>query len=221
MHLFLFAFSGALAFGIQSASIAQEPLPASSGRSEAIQDHFDCLVEQTKRLDDGISDAATIGAAVASACQTTLSGVVEAESQGKSRQYRRMFAEELASGAESEATRIVLTVRQKQTRREAPEQQQHTEPKSRILDIDDGLSFVKVCRESSIRCSEFAETVIYSFSSGVSFAGQSPALCLPESYRRFELYSDMLELENEGKDLLDAPAIDAILTFLMRRYPCV
>ncbi|MAH14837.1 MAG: hypothetical protein CMN65_03655 [Sphingomonadaceae bacterium] len=205
---------------VSAAASADQEETSLPTRDEATRAHFNCQLEQARLLDDGKSDARTIGEAVANACVSTLSTVADVLSQGESKRFRRYLWEDLTQNANTEATGIVLMVRKKEA---APANGLGVpaSPPSNTYDIPtDGRTLVAFCGERPSLCTEFAEVVITSFSSGVALSEGKLPFCLPEPYRRFELLGDLKDIANQGEDLLAMPAQDAIILSLMRRYPC-
>ena len=73
--------------------------------------HLGCLHDAVESLDDGISDAATIAAAVAPSCSATMAHLVEVRGRALSKRARYFFAE-LQRGRQIDyATAMVLRFR--------------------------------------------------------------------------------------------------------------
>jgi hypothetical protein len=110
-----------------TATLAVAAGPASElEKGAAANAYLDCMLSQAASMDDGTSDAETIGRAIAPACRQQMGQVVAVFGQGQSGQtrdmlYRRMISEEGTTGAAA-----VLKVRRTAARASqagAPERQ--------------------------------------------------------------------------------------------------
>lgn len=214
--------SGAFAaLWFSSSGIGQAAQSDGSATGAATRAHIKCQYDQAKRLDDGKSDARSIGEAVATACSATFSSLIDVMSEGESRRYRRMLSEEIARGAIAEATGIVLTIRNSKKSVEYKETKALTEASPFFEGgQSDGAALLAMCLERASDCTNFAEAAINSFSAGVTFSQAALPFCLPEPYRRFELLGDLREIASHGDDLLAMPASEAVIVLMMRRFPC-
>lgn len=84
--------------------------PTSAEEAAAIV-HFNCLANKAKEMDDGISDAATIGAVIAPSCHVELQNWASVVSRHDNKRVKVMILERWKANATNFATRVVLDVR--------------------------------------------------------------------------------------------------------------
>lgn len=77
--------------------------------------YLDCLAEQIVLLDDGVSDAMTVGRVVANACRSKREDVAAIMSKGN-RRVQRLLSDRLASHAPEDAATFVLQSRSEKSR---------------------------------------------------------------------------------------------------------
>lgn len=83
--------------------------PASEAtKGAAIRSWLLCLDEQAGRFDDGLSDARTVGRAIAPRCRDQFIYAIDLESQGKNANVRAMVRERLLAREVDEAAESVL-----------------------------------------------------------------------------------------------------------------
>ena len=212
----------ALTAALCAVSAQAREAPATEAEiDQAIRAHIECQIENAFSLDDGTSDAATVGKAVAIACSPSLLKAAEAMAKGSPPQVKRKLTDQLSREAHSEAITFVLKVRSGEFAHLKPDTQSKVSTKAASGFIEKGRDLVSACGgEAVLDCASFAEAITKAFAGGVAFAGGTIPYCLPAPYRRFEVVSDLENLEDEGEDLLDADAGQAIIMFYMRRYEC-
>jgi hypothetical protein len=97
-----------------------EPKPSEADKKAAYQAYAACLYSNAVALDDGRSDASTIGMAVRSACRSDYMKTVRIEIQGKGPDYARGFLETAQKADLEIATTAVLKVRSGSTLSSGP-----------------------------------------------------------------------------------------------------
>lgn len=95
-------------------AIAREAPATPEERKAAAQIYTDCHVANALKLDDGVSDAGTIGEAVALTCRPEMEEFARVMTKEQKRdRVRLMLIERMGSRAANEATLALLMVRQK------------------------------------------------------------------------------------------------------------
>ena len=103
--------------GIVLASVLANPTysktePATEAEVDSADEaHLGCLYDAVGSLDDGVSDAATIAAAVAPACSATMARIFDVRGRALSKRARYFFAELLRGRQIDYATTMVLRFR--------------------------------------------------------------------------------------------------------------
>ena len=92
--------------GCASAAVITQPQ-----KEAAMQSIFDCYAKGASQLDDGRSDAATIGEAVAQICKAELQSYINLISANGYEQ--RLMEDRLSASAPKNATAVVLKLRAK------------------------------------------------------------------------------------------------------------
>lgn len=102
----------ALMVGHTSIADARRPQPATEAENrEALLANARCLYRQAAMMDDGISDAATIGSAIAPACSQSWNVYVELQGRHLSSLARQMLRNRMADDPAQVATSMVLARR--------------------------------------------------------------------------------------------------------------
>lgn len=108
-----------LALSCAFLAIGLVSIPASARKAPAPQEEIDtdikaylgCLTTHAAEMDDGISDAGSIGRAIATSCRAELMTTAEAMGRGENARVNRLLQERLQSHEEEEGTKAVLRVR--------------------------------------------------------------------------------------------------------------
>lgn len=219
--------------------------PATEVEKEAAtRAYVECKIDKAKRLDDGISDAISIGAAIASACRPEMETVAGVLAKGEKRdRVRLMLIDRLANHAVEDAAAVVLLERRKR----ANVDQDSTEQRAAVQTSEQNAArqsayIPKASREAAAReqlmtgadlnvacnaiddewskCSAFIRGVMYAYRAGVLREGGRPPYCLPERFFAFEWTGDVVEFLNAHPDFADAPAQSAVIVALEAKYPC-
>lgn len=99
-----FCFGGALA----------REAPATNAETEsAKRAYIECRIAKARSLDDGISDAMTIGRVVAAACRWEMEQVATVLTQGENGRVRSMLIDRMSGRAAEDAAAIVLLERKR------------------------------------------------------------------------------------------------------------
>ncbi len=106
--------SAALACGLISAMAPAREAPATNEEKKAAAlAYVQCQADQAETLDDGISDAATIGTVIANKCRTLMEEYARVMTKDQKRdRVRVMLIERMAGRAVASATEHVLYQRQ-------------------------------------------------------------------------------------------------------------
>jgi hypothetical protein len=107
--------SATLALSACSQSQTQEAEASASERAAAKQAYLRCLFESAAALDDGKSDAATVGVAVRGACHRQFMDSVRLEIRGKGPDYASGYLEGAGKTEAELATTAVLRYRRAST----------------------------------------------------------------------------------------------------------
>ncbi len=113
LGLSIVALAGAI---VVSPSVVQaRELPATDAeKDEAGHAYIACQADKAGMLDDGYSDALTIGRAVASACRSEMENLAEVLTKGSKRdRVRLLLIDRLASHAALDASVVVLLERKR------------------------------------------------------------------------------------------------------------
>ncbi|MCM3420552.1 hypothetical protein [Sphingopyxis alaskensis] len=106
----------ALCFG----EVSARESPASYAEKEAaMRAYMDCRIIRAQSLDDGISDAITIGRVVAAACQREMEQAAAVLTQGENARVRSMLTDRMSGRAAEDAATIVLLERKRKVEQEA------------------------------------------------------------------------------------------------------
>jgi hypothetical protein len=105
---------------VPAATFAKDAPPTAEERDLAIKGYMGCMFEGAAKLDDGVSDALTVGATVARQCRSQLNTMVDVIARGKNRHVHDLFldrriADEAQSGAD-----VVVTLRAHRRANPAP-----------------------------------------------------------------------------------------------------
>ena len=92
-------------------SAHSKPEATEQEEKAAAESEVKCFFASIERYDDGISDAATVGRAVADSCRQTILDVADVYSQGGSRNLVSMMREKFVEEAPAGAADKVLEVR--------------------------------------------------------------------------------------------------------------
>ena len=85
--------------------------PLAINKDAAVQRFGECVAREAPALDDGISDARTVGAAAASACHAEADAMTQAYTVGMSPAGRETYRSRLKGLTVDLATRTVLSIR--------------------------------------------------------------------------------------------------------------
>lgn len=88
----------------------QDPYAPTPAASAAMGHYLQCFATEANRIDDGVSDAATIGRAIAPLCTEERIAAAKAIAEGRAR-YEAMAIAQLKNQAPEAATRVVLQER--------------------------------------------------------------------------------------------------------------
>jgi hypothetical protein len=92
--------------------VAARPLPPTDvEKSDVIHALKDCYAARATDLDDGISDAASVGGAVAAACDGPLQSTAALFTRGQNQRVTNELIDELRKTATQWATGVVLQLR--------------------------------------------------------------------------------------------------------------
>ncbi|MGA1851294.1 hypothetical protein VH570_10730 [Sphingobium sp. HT1-2] len=100
------------AMNIDAAAAREKQLPASEEEKQAaIQQMVECFRVNAPNYDDGVSDASTIGTAVASSCNADILSAADVVAQGQNQRTQYYVRENFVKNGGEIATRVVLQVR--------------------------------------------------------------------------------------------------------------
>ncbi|OZA21187.1 MAG: hypothetical protein B7X90_02835 [Novosphingobium sp. 17-62-19] len=95
---------------------AREQPATDAEREQAGDTYIGCQIEKARRLDDGLSDAMTIGRAIAASCRTEMENLARVLAKGEKRdRVRLLVIDRLASHAAQDASVVVLLERKRRT----------------------------------------------------------------------------------------------------------
>lgn len=109
---------GALACAMllaQTSAGAREQAATDGEKDAAGQSYIACQADKADRLDDGYSDAMTIGRAIAASCRPEMEALAAVLARGSSERMRLMLIDRLASHAPQDASVVVLLARKRRT----------------------------------------------------------------------------------------------------------
>lgn len=114
MHVSLLVLGSLVLAGC--ATVVSKPPASEAEKDRANNLYISCLHDQARRADDGISDALTIGAAIAPLCRSYMESVAETATRGQRFQvYQLVYQRRLAAEA-NVAAAAVLTERSNRRR---------------------------------------------------------------------------------------------------------
>jgi hypothetical protein len=204
-------------------------------------EYRECQVQKARILDDGISDALTIGQIIASACRPEMEQVAAAMSRGeKNRRVLPMVIERLASHAAEDAARMVLLERKKKSDGGIdlassentgegvwPESAKSTEASgadARRRTMATGGDLADACGKAmdpdQDKCIAFIRGVIGAYRAGIVDAGGNHTFCLPDRYFAFMWKSDLETFVANNPVLATSPAEDVVIAAMTSLYPC-
>lgn len=219
-------------------SFAKDAPATDAERKAAMQIYHDCQMEKANLIDDGVSDALTVGNAVASACLPEMNQMADVLSQGENRRVRSMLVDRLASQAGQRASTIVMLERNRRqnagrvspTLHESspPRQQSAYDPASSKEaaareQLMTGAHLLDACEavdDEWAKCSAFIRGVMTAYRAGVLRGGGKAPYCLPEQYFAFEWTGDVVDFLKSNPDFSPEPAQSAVLFALEAKYPC-
>jgi uncharacterized protein YceK len=94
------------------ASMPQAPAASQAEIEAASRAYLGCLYVGAERMDDGTSDAMSVGAAVAAACHSELAAVAETRTRGPMSTLYVDFLNQMKRDEAADGARAVLMVRQ-------------------------------------------------------------------------------------------------------------
>lgn len=204
----------------------------------ALQEQEQCFENKAAELDDRISDALTIGAAVAQECkpQTVRFGLLlyaDGPRETTNRSVRGLIDRSIREAA--------LTV----LRRRSGE---HTGLGGALTggagsqsksgdDYDPELSREAAQREQLVtgvhlkeacgatddeysKCSAFVRGVAYAYRAGAVRDGKKAPYCLPERYFAFQWTNDVIEFLDTNPNFASGPAESAVVWAMKTKHPC-
>lgn len=98
---------------------AREALASPAEKEAAMRAYMDCRIMRARSLDDGISDAMTIGRVVAAACRREMEQATSVLTQGENARVRSMLTDRMSGRATEDAATIVLLERKRKIEQEA------------------------------------------------------------------------------------------------------
>ena len=217
----------------------KEALATTAEKEAAAKALVQCRMQQAQLLDDGYSDALTIGQAVASACRIKMLILIAAITKGKNPQVVLSLREKAEKFAIQDATKIVLLERKRRleskanaaqaqnTSKQATSEREEIEATKRQVDLAtlktaNGLSQMCRLRQNAEynKCHAFIRGVINAYRAGFKDAGGEKPFCLPDSYRAFDWFPDVLNFIDAHPEVRQFSAEKAVIKAMISRYPC-
>ena len=95
------------------------PQPASEdAKKDSIRLYIECLINAARRIDDGVSDALTVGNAIRPTCEAEYKASIMLQTQHLSPDVRARVLRDLMSGYPNQAVTAVLISRRRPTSRQ-------------------------------------------------------------------------------------------------------
>lgn len=230
------------ALSFSFSAIAREAPATAAEKDEAFRAYVACEQEKSRMLDDGYSDAMTVGGTVAFACRPEMENVAAVLAKGEKRdRVRLLLIDRLASHAAQDAATVVLLERRKRAgadrgspeedaavqsspagvesleRREATKQQVDREAMMTGADLS---AACKQGGEAEVRCSAFIRGVFGAYSAGIIDAGGQPRFCLPKRYFAFEWIDDVESFVESHPALAQSVAEKVVIAAMIATHPC-
>lgn len=231
-HVLRSAVFTALAVSIATPSIAQDTSPGEADRRAAMQAYYDCRLEKANLLDDGVSDALTIGNAVAAACRVEMELMADVLSAGEGSRVRSMLISRLERRSAEDTAVIVLRQRSRRSedaRRTSPvttARQPEAGSGSEVAEreqLTKGVHLKAACEAAGdewSKCSAFIRGVMTAYAAGVIDGGGSPPYCPPERYFAYQWTTDVVDFLDSHPEMTQQPAAFAVVRALTSTYPC-
>ena len=211
-------------------AVSAEPLSLNDAKvNAAFEAHEKCFAEQTNALDDGISEAATIGEAVAQECKLQIVRLGLAIYADTDKDATNRSVSDLLARSPSEAALVVLRQR-KQSNTGAdsnqpssiydPEPSNETAAREQLMTGAHLLGACEAVDDEWAKCSAFIRGVTTAYRAGVLRGGGKAPYCLPERYFAFEWTADIVYFLKANSDFLTESAVSAVLSALEAKYPC-